>query len=257
MDDDKVFKALADPSRRTLLDLLFERDGRTLGELYAPLAEMMTRFGCMKHLAILEEAGLLTTRKVGREKHHFLNAVPIQQVYDRWVSKFSQSWTERLTALKYVLEEESVMSANAPHVFQIFIRTTPEKLWQALTDGAISQQYYFGTRVESTWAVGATYHYASSDGSPQLAGEVIEIDPPRKLVMSFRVLWDATGDPTVTSTVTYEITPLGPVCKLTLTHEGLELHSASAGLTEGWAQILSGLKTYLETGEPMPEAVSA
>jgi DNA-binding transcriptional ArsR family regulator len=101
---DEVFKALADPTRRSLLDELFERDGQSLGELEGRLP--MSRFGVMKHLKVLEEAGLVTTRKHGRQKLHFLNPVPIRLVYDRWVSKYAESWAAGLSRLKYDLEEE-------------------------------------------------------------------------------------------------------------------------------------------------------
>src|SRR3954465_10294128 len=139
MDEmEPVFKALADPNRRLLLDRLHERDGQTLLELQGYLP--MTRFGVMKHLRLLEDAGLISTRKVGREKFHFLNPVPIQQVYDRWVSKYARPWAKAVVGLKYALEEESMIETQAPvettsHVLQVFIRTTPERLWQALTDG--------------------------------------------------------------------------------------------------------------------------
>jgi len=101
---DEVFKALADPTRRGLLDRLFERDGQTLGELEE--GPSMTRFGVMKHLKVLEEAGLLTTRKRGREKLHFLNPVPIRLVYERWVSKYAEPWASALSELKTEIEEE-------------------------------------------------------------------------------------------------------------------------------------------------------
>ena len=101
---DAVFKALSDPTRRSLLDELFREDGQTLGALEARLP--MTRFGVMKHLRVLEEAGLITTRREGREKLHFLNAVPIRLIYDRWVSKFAEPWVATLTGLKRDLEEE-------------------------------------------------------------------------------------------------------------------------------------------------------
>jgi DNA-binding transcriptional ArsR family regulator len=104
-DDDRVFKALADPTRRFLLDRLFARDGRTLTELESELE--MTRFGVMKHLRILEDAGLVVTRRVGREKLHYLNAVPIRLVHDRWIDKFTERRVSALTDLKRQLEEES------------------------------------------------------------------------------------------------------------------------------------------------------
>jgi DNA-binding transcriptional ArsR family regulator len=103
---DQVFRALADPTRRRLLDLLFENDGQTLSALESELP--MTRFGVMKHLRVLEEAGLVVTRRRGREKLHFLNPVPIRLVYERWVSKYSEPWVSGLTALKRELEEEDV-----------------------------------------------------------------------------------------------------------------------------------------------------
>jgi DNA-binding transcriptional ArsR family regulator len=101
---DEVFKALADPTRRSLLDQLFKLDGQTLSALEQRLP--MTRFGVMKHLRVLEEAGLVTTRKSGREKLHFLNPVPIRLVHDRWVSKFAEPWVATLSGLKHKLEEE-------------------------------------------------------------------------------------------------------------------------------------------------------
>ena len=104
-DDDRVFRALADPTRRHLLDRLFERDGRTLTELESELE--MTRFGVMKHLRVLEDAGLVVTRKVGREKLHYLNAVPIRLIHDRWIDKFTERHVSALTDLKRQLEEDS------------------------------------------------------------------------------------------------------------------------------------------------------
>jgi DNA-binding transcriptional ArsR family regulator len=103
---DEVFKALADPSRRQLLDLLHEQDGQTLSALEAKLP--MTRFGVMKHLRVLEGAHLIVTRRRGREKLHFLNPVPIRQIYERWVSKYAEPWVSALTELKRDLEEEDV-----------------------------------------------------------------------------------------------------------------------------------------------------
>jgi DNA-binding transcriptional ArsR family regulator len=104
-DDDLVFKALADPTRRHLLDKLFERDGRTLTELESDLE--MTRFGVMKHLRLLEDSGLVVTRKSGREKLHFLNPVPIRQIHNRWIDKFTERRVEALLDLKQELEKDS------------------------------------------------------------------------------------------------------------------------------------------------------
>src|ERR1700682_2170398 len=119
---DDVFKALSDPSRRLLLDSLCIDDGQTLGELSARLPSM-TRFGVMKHLRLLEAANLVTTRKIGREKLHYLNPVPIRLIHDRWTSKYAEPWVGALADLKVNLEAPA---ADRPrHVFQVYIRTTP------------------------------------------------------------------------------------------------------------------------------------
>src|SRR5579862_6688950 len=141
---DAVFRALADPTRRRLLDELFKQDGQTLTALEQRLP--MTRFGVMKHLKVLAEANLVVTKRRGREKLHFLNPVPIRLVHDRWVSKYAEPWASGLTALKRQLEED-VMEK----VFEIYIKTTPERLWEAITDPDARATYSFGVRVESDW----------------------------------------------------------------------------------------------------------
>ena len=246
---DPVFKALADPHRRLLLDRLHERDGQTLTELQSYLP--MSRFGCMKHLRLLEEAGLITTRKAGREKFHYLNPVPIQHVYERWVGKYARPWARTLTGLKESLEEAR-MNQPPSHVYQIFIRTTPERLWQALTDGELTRQYYFGSTVESDWQPGSSYVFPNPDGGTFVKGDVLEVDPPRRLVTTFQPTFGPAADGAPVTTVTWEIETVGTACKLTLIHEGLALDDPlREGITTGWAQILSGLKTVLETGEPL------
>lgn len=249
MNDELIFKALSDEHRRKLLDLLFERDGQTASELQTHLP--MTRFGAAKHLQVLEDAGLISTKKVGREKLHYLNPVPIQLVYERWVSKYAQPWSQALTALKFALEEQP-MSERPTHIFQVFIRTTPERLWQAITDGAMTAQYYFGSRVESRWENGAPYAYIQPDNATLLDGEILECDPPHRLVTTFIAKWRPDAVTLPPSKVTYEITAMGNACKLTVIHEDLDnTHAMSAGIIEGWNLILSGLKTLIETGEPL------
>lgn len=246
--DEAVFKALADGHRRTLLDALFERDGQTLSELMTRLP--MTRFGCMKHLQVLEQAGLLSHRKIGREKHHFLNPVPIQGIFDRWVSKYAQPFTQHLSELKTWLE--AVPVTYPVHQFETYIRTTPERLWQALTDGQLTPQYYFGSRVSSSWQAGEPYRYDNPDGSALLSGQILETDPPRRLRMSFQAHWSEDARSSGVSEVTYEIEPRGETCLLRVIHEGLNpAHPMTVGFHNGWNQILSGLKTLLETGQPL------
>src|SRR5579859_3796740 len=131
MGMDDVFKALADPTRRELLDELFRADGQTLSALEARFP--MTRFGVMKHLRQLEEAGLVVTRRRGREKLHFLNPVPIRLIHDRWVSKYAEPWVATLSDIKHRLENP-LEDRTMEKVFEIYIKTTPERLWQAITD---------------------------------------------------------------------------------------------------------------------------
>ncbi|NOK59571.1 MAG: MarR family transcriptional regulator [Chloroflexi bacterium AL-W] len=247
MDQDTIFKALADPSRRTLLDLLFQQDGRSLSDLESQLP--MTRFGVMKHLRILESAGLITSEKVGREKHHYLNPVPIQLIYDRWVRKYAQPLTTRMTDLKYQLEQH--MDETITHRYQIFIETTPERLWDALTNSEISPTYYFGYAVTSDWNVGSNYAYLSNDDT-RVDGEIIEIDPPYKLVQTFNGHFHPEAKALGQSKVTWLIEPQGVVCKLTLIHEELKNTPFAQEIIEGWSRIVSRLKTVLEKGESLP-----
>src|SRR5215212_4157571 len=239
---DEVFKALADPTRRSLLDELFERDGQTLSELEERLP--MTRFGVMKHLRVLEGANLVTRRRRGREKLHFLNAVPIRLVHDRWVSKYAEPWVAGLSDLKHDLEEERTMEK----VFEIYIKTTPERLWEAITDSEMRAKYNFGVGTQSDWTPGSRYEGRHEQAGITIAeGENLEVDPPRRLVQSFNALWDDVKDEP-TSRVTWEIEPVGDSCRLVVTHDQLR-EGANEQLFGGWPMILSGLKTLLETGE--------
>jgi uncharacterized protein YndB with AHSA1/START domain len=242
MDD--IFKALADPTRRSLLDELFREDGQTLGALEQQMP--MTRFGVMKHLKVLEEAGLIVTRRRGREKLHFLNAVPIRLVHDRWVSKYAEPWVATLSELKNAIEEDSMEK-----VFEIYIKTTPERLWEAITSSEMRQKYNFGVGVSSDWTQGSHYE-ASHPKAPGflMQGENLVVDPPRKLVQSFTALWSDDVKREGTSRVTWEIEQVQDSCRLTVTHDQLPEH-ANNEIYGGWPMILSGLKTLLETGETL------
>ena len=238
---DDVFRALADPTRRSLLDELFREDGQTLSALAERFS--MTRFGVMKHLKQLEEAGLVVTRRRGREKLHFLNLVPIRLVHDRWVSKYAEPWASVLSGLKTKLE------AHMEKVFEIYIKTTPQRLWEAITDPEIRSKYNFGTRITSDFTRGSRYQQ-THPSAPALIGEGenLEVDPPRRLVQSMRALWDEDVKKEGTSRVTWEIEQVGDSCRLTVTHDQLR-EGANEELYGGWPMILSGLKTWLETGE--------
>ena len=242
---DAVFKALAGPTRRKLLDALFKRDGQTLSELEGRLA--MTRFGVMKHLRILEDAHLVVTRRSGRTKLHFLNPIPIRLLHDRWIDKYTGPWSATLVELKHTLEK------TMEKVFEIYIKTTPERLWQAITDPEMRKKYTFGVVYKSDWTVGSPYKATAGDltvgpGMDILEGENLEVDPPRRLVQSNRALWSDAVKSEGASRVTWEITPVGDSCKLTVVHDQLR-EGANTELYGGWMMVLSGLKTLLETGE--------
>jgi uncharacterized protein YndB with AHSA1/START domain len=238
-----VFRALADPTRRDLLDRLFAEDGQTLTALLR--GQSLTRFAVMKHLRVLEEAGLVVTRRRGREKLHFLNAVPIRLVHDRWVGKYAEPWAAALSGLKTRIEAEAMEK-----VFEIYIKTTPERLWEAITDEGMRRRYSFGVGVRSDWSEGSSYAADHPSGGPISEGENLEVDPPRRLVQSFRALWGEDVRAEGTSRVTWEIEPVGDSCRLTVTHDELRA-GASEQLYGGWPMILSGLKTLLETGEDL------
>jgi uncharacterized protein YndB with AHSA1/START domain/DNA-binding transcriptional ArsR family regulator len=252
---DAVFRALADPTRRSLLDQLFRQDGQTLSALEDRLP--MTRFGVMKHLRVLEEAGLLTTQRRGREKLHFLNPVPIRLVHDRWVSKYAEPWAATLSGLKTRLEDRmekvesgglTLAAGDTVAVFETYIKTTPERLWEAITDPEQRAKYSFGVQTTSDWTPGSDYK-ASVPGVVDIAaGENLEVDPPRRLVQSFTALWSDEVKAEGTSRVTWEIEPVGTSCRLTVIHDQLR-EGANSELYGGWSMILAGLKTLIETGE--------
>jgi uncharacterized protein YndB with AHSA1/START domain len=238
---DEVFKALADPTRRSLLDELFREDGQTLSQLESRFS--MTRFGVMKHLKALEDAGLVVTKRRGREKLHFLNPVPIRLVHDRWVSKYAEPWVATLSGLKHELEK------TMEKVYEIYIRTTPERLWEAITDPTIRSKYNFGAGVHSEWTPGARLEMGSPKAGGLLGeGEILEIDPPRRLVHTMTALWSDEVKSEGASRVTWEIEPVADSCRLLVTHDQLR-EGANDQLYGGWPMILSGLKTWLESGQ--------
>ena len=242
---DAIFKALSDPTRRQLLDTLRDRGGLSLTELEQGLG--MTRFGVMKHLKVLEEANLVLTRRDGRFKYHYLNALPIQEVADRWMAPYAKPLARFALNLKNALESEPPMADKPDFVFSTYIRTTPDRLWDALTNPEMTQQFYYGGRVQAELKPGGNFSYLAPNGEINLHGEVLEIDPPKKLVTTLRATWAEAGGET--TRVMYEIEPMGEVCKFTMTH--FDYEKSKAGVEEGWPIIVAGLKTLLETGKPL------
>jgi uncharacterized protein YndB with AHSA1/START domain len=207
----------------------------------------MTRFGVMKHLKVLEEANLVVTRRDGRFKYHYLNALPIQEVADRWMAPYAKPLARFALNLKNALESEPPMADKPDFVVSTYIRTTPDRLWEALTNPEITRQFYYGGRVQAQLEVGGRFDYLDPKGEINLRGEVLEVDPPRRLVTTFKASWAEPGGEV--TRVMYEIEPMGEVCKFTLTH--FDYEKSKAGVEQGWPIIISGLKTWLETGRPL------
>jgi uncharacterized protein YndB with AHSA1/START domain/DNA-binding transcriptional ArsR family regulator len=260
---DEVFKALADASRRRLLDSLNARNGQSLRELCAGLD--MARQSVSKHLAVLEAAKLVTTVWRGREKLHYLNAVPINAIAERWISQYDRERARALADLKTALEQEPM---TTEFVYTTYISTTPERLWQALTDPSFTRRYW-GVAFESDWTAGSTMTLILDQGGVTIADPdqvVIESEPYRRLAYTWHTFtpeWaqaygfsdelraKVASEPR--SKVTFEIEPVGQQVKLTVVHDGFEPGSAVLeGVREGWPTIMSSLKTLLETGAALP-----
>jgi uncharacterized protein YndB with AHSA1/START domain/DNA-binding transcriptional ArsR family regulator len=250
---DAVFKALADATRRDLLDRLRQRDGQTLTEL--EIVPNMTRFGVMKHLAVLEAANLVITRKVGRFKYHYLNTAPVQELVDRWIEPITrQVMTRAVLDLKSTLEGDTVMpkQTKPDFVLETFIRTTPKKLWQALTDGEMTKHYYIaGAAFRGEVESGKSYEYHTADGRVMLSGDIIEATPYSRLDMTFVPGWGSNA----ASRNVYELAPIGEMTKLTILHFGLS--AGQEGVKEGWAKIAASLKSLLETGQALDFSTGA
>jgi len=265
-DIDGVFRALADPGRRRLLDSLNARNGQTLRELCGELD--MARQSVSKHLAVLEAANLVTTVRRGREKLHYLNAAPINEIGERWITRYERERVEALADLKRALED----TVDKPSfVYTTYIRTTSERLWQALTEPEFMRRYW-GVTLDSDWKAGSTVawnQFGLAIADP--AQVVLESEPYRRLSYRWHSftpelsealhLTDDARDRVAAeplSKVTFELEPLGELVKLSVVHDDFEPGSLIASMvSQGWPRVLSNLKTLLETGETLPEADEA
>jgi uncharacterized protein YndB with AHSA1/START domain/DNA-binding transcriptional ArsR family regulator len=264
-DADAVFKALADRTRRVLLDRLREQDGQTLGELCARLG--MARQSATQHLDVLVSAGLVTVVRRGRERLHFLNPAAISEIGERWISTFDRPRLQALAAIRDAAEEhamsESTMSGSAmsastttgsvpTYVYVTYVRATPEQVWHALTDADLTALFWGHANV-SDWQPGSRWEHRRTDGSGRAdaGGRVLESDPPRRLVMTF----GGPGEeepPGGASVVTLELEPGAGIVRLTVTHENLADGQALREISQGWPAVLANLKSLLETGEVLP-----
>ncbi len=263
--DDAVFRALADASRRQLLDALRSRDGQTLRELSAVLS--MARQSVSKHLDVLEDARLLTTVRRGREKLHYLNAEPINALSERWIRKYDRERVAALADLKTALE--GTMADDA-FVYTTYIEAPQELVWRGLTDPTFTRRYW-GMEFETDWQVGSRFAVTHTNRGVRVADEemiIKESDPFRRLSYAWesypKALADSIGlseevreraanEPR--SVVTFDLEPAGDQTKLTVTHAGFRPGSVVLpDISQGWPKVMSWLKTFLESGRWMDAA---
>jgi uncharacterized protein YndB with AHSA1/START domain len=226
----------------------------------------MARQSVSKHLAVLEAANLVATTWRGREKLHYLNAEPINAIADRWINQYDRPRVQTLADLKTALEskdrEAQHMTETAEFVYTTYIRTTPERLWQAITDPAFSRNY-MGHAIESDWKKGSTYAWLEGGLRIEHPDQVIlESDPYRRLAFTFhtfvpeiRTFAPALTDEVIArlaaerrSRVAFDLEPDGDHVKLTVVHDDFELDSTVLGMvSQGWPRKLADLKSGLES----------
>jgi uncharacterized protein YndB with AHSA1/START domain/DNA-binding transcriptional ArsR family regulator len=246
-DTNAVFKALADPTRRALLDQLRRHGGQNLAELCEPLA--MTRQSATQHLDVLEAANLVSVVRRGREKLHYINPVPLWEIQERWIGQFEPPRLRMLGSVKRQAEED-FMTDKPSFVYVTYIESTAERVWQALTDADLTAEYWGHSNI-SDWNVGSSWEHRRVDGSgiADVIGTVLEVAPPHRLAMTF----DAPGPeaPDLPSRVTFDIEPYHEIVRLTVTHENLTAEAVE-GVSAGWPAVCANLKSLLEVGHVLP-----
>jgi uncharacterized protein YndB with AHSA1/START domain/DNA-binding transcriptional ArsR family regulator len=250
--DDRVFRALADPRRRRMLDLLRERPGLSATELAERFP--FSRVAVVKHLDVLERGGLVSRRRRGKSVALYVDDAPVQDVLSRRLEACAPLWAHRLADLKDRLEKESPrMPSPESRVYVVYIRTTKEALWDAITRPEMTRRYFFSTDLRSTLKPGAPIEYVLKDPAGKehvpVVGEVLEVVPHRRLVHTFRF----PAMPDAPTRVAYDLEPAGAgTMKLTVTHDGFEGETKTwREVGGGWPQVVSALKTLLETGEDL------
>lgn len=252
---DSVFKALADPTRRHLLDRLREHNGQTLSELCAQLG--MARQSATQHLDLLVRADLVTVVRRGRERLHYLNPAPIHEIEERWISEFDKPRLQAISAIKHQAEEYAMThepTSVPTYVYVTYIRASTEQVWQALTDADLTARYWGHANV-SDWQPGSAWEHRRADGSGvvDVVGKVLKAEPPTRLVITFDDVPDAEA-PREPSVVTFLVEPHLDIVRLTVTHENLPNEEMLNGISQGWPAVLANLKSLLETGEVLPQA---
>jgi uncharacterized protein YndB with AHSA1/START domain/DNA-binding transcriptional ArsR family regulator len=252
---DSVFKALADPTRRLLLDRLREHNGQTLRELCDRLE--MARQSATQHLDLLEQANLVTVVRRGRERLHYLNPAPIHEIEERWISGFDRPRLQAISDIKFQAEEYAMTDAatSVPtYVYVTYIRASAEQVWKALTDADLTARYWGHANV-SDWQPGSAWEHRRADGSGvvDVTGRVIKAEPPTRLVITFEDTPDPES-PREPSVVTFLVEPHQDIVRLTVTHENLANQAMLTGISSGWPAVLANLKSLLETGDVLPQA---
>jgi uncharacterized protein YndB with AHSA1/START domain/DNA-binding transcriptional ArsR family regulator len=249
---DAVFRALADPTRRLLLDRLREHNGQTLGELCERLD--MARQSATQHLDILQRANLVVVVRRGRERLHYLNPTPLHEIEERWIAAFEKPRLQAISAIKNRAEEYAMIDAatSVPtRVYVTYIRASAEQVWRALTDADLTARYWGHANV-SDWQPGSTWEHRRVDGlgPVEVVGRVIAAEPPQRLVITFGYPGDESPDGP--SVVTFLVEPHDDIVRLTVTHENLTDQAMLSGISYGWPVVLANLKSLLETGEVLP-----
>jgi uncharacterized protein YndB with AHSA1/START domain/DNA-binding transcriptional ArsR family regulator len=248
---DPVFRALADRTRRRLLDRLREQDGQTLRQLCEHLD--MARQSATQHIDVLVAADLVTVVRRGRERLHYLNPVPIREIEQRWISVFDRPRLAALSAIKDQAEEYAMTEEPVPsYVYVTYIRANPQQVWRALTDADLTARFWGHANV-SDWQPGSSWEHRRVDGSGRVdvVGKVVAAEPPNRLVITFE---DAPDEAREASVVTFLVEPHQDIVRLTVTHENLPNEEMRSGISAGWPAVLANLKSLLETGDVLPQA---
>ncbi|MDQ4053356.1 MAG: metalloregulator ArsR/SmtB family transcription factor [Actinomycetota bacterium] len=252
---DPVFKALADPTRRLLLDRLRQQNGQTLSQLCRSLE--MTRQSATQHLDLLAEANLVVIVRRGRERLHYLNPAPIHDIGERWIAAYDAPRLAALSTIRHRAEEYAMTETQETvptYVYVTYIRASAEEVWKALTDADLTAQYWHHANV-SDWKVGSPWEHRRVDGSGavDVVGTVLEVEAPTRLTITFE---DSLDEERVNgpSVVTFLIQPHGDIVRLTVTHENLPNVEMLNGISSGWPAVLANLKSLLETGAALKTA---
>jgi len=261
-----VFRALADPTRRSILDALFAADGQSVGALCGLFPEM-TRFGVGKHLRVLEEANLVTAARSGRARLHYLNPVPMAQIAHRWVSKFAAPFAAALVDLDDQVASLARQNSGGAlmdrpeHVYQIYIAARPDQVWSAITDSEWTRRYFHSTAFTEPPVAGHSYKTVTPDGRPAIDGMIEEMTPPvdgqaGRFVQTWHILYDEAMSAEPAGRVEWLVETAGEgLTRVRLVHSGLEQSPLTwENVKDGWVWVLDALKTVLETGRSLPVA---